>query len=145
MPTVRIIIEIEAGETTQTSINFEQPQPSTVATATRVGAIEPRIRRFVSELGHNEEAVVKAALQASMQGTKVYRKQLMADLGFDQLLQFNGVLAWITRKYRNLVGEPGSWLVETFYEGEKDDYSLEIQSETPQEVKRALQTFLELN
>ncbi len=145
MPTVKIIIEIEAGETSQTSINLEQPQPSTRVTTVRVGAIEARVRRFVNELNDNGKAVVKAALQASMQGTKVYRKQLMADFEFDQLLQFNGVLAWVTRKYRSLVGEPDSYLVETVYDLDKDDYCLQIQSETPGDIITALKVSLKLN
>ncbi len=145
MPTVRIVIEIEAGETSQTSIKLEQARPPTEAnTAGRVGAIGARVRRFVNELGDNEKVVVKAVLHASMQGTKVYRRQLMSDLGFDELLQFNGVLAWITRKYRKWVGEPESRLVETVYDEEIEDYSLEIQPETPEEIVESLRELLDL-
>jgi hypothetical protein len=145
MPTVRIVIEIEAGEATQTSVSLEQPQPSIRVTEKRAGAIEARVRRLVNEFGRNEKAVVKAVLEASAQGTKVYRKQLMPDLEFDQLLQFNGVLAWITRKYRKLVGEPDSWLVESVYDSDKDDYYLQIQPETPEDVIIALKASLELD
>ena len=148
MPTVRIVIEIEAGETTQTSINLEPSVPAIEASASRrVGAIGARVRRFVSELGDNEKTVVKSVLQASMQGTKVYRKQLMPDLGFSQLLQLNGVLAWITRKYRKWVGEPDSQLIETIYDEEDekvDDYSLGVKLETPEEVIEALKELLGL-
>ena len=144
MPTIKITIEIEAGEATQTSISLEKPEHSAGTTTPRVGAIDARVRRLVNEFGDNEKAVVKAALQAQMQGTKVYREQLMPKLGFDQLLQFNGVLAWITRKYRRLVGEPDSYLVETVWEEEKDDYRIEIWSEMPEEVLNALKAYLEL-
>jgi len=144
MPTVRIVIEIETGEAAKTSIRLEQPQSSARVTRTGVGAIKARVHRLVNEFSSNERTVVKAVLQASVQNTKVYREQLMADIGFDQLLQFNGVLAWITRKYRKLVGEPDSWLVETVYDPAKDDYYLQIQPETSEEVLIALKASFEL-
>lgn len=137
MPTIRIVIEIEAGEAGQTSVRIEQPKRAAELTR-KEGAIEARVRRFIDNLGDNERTVLKAVLQASVQDKKIYRKQLMPELGFDDLLQFNGVLAWITRKYRKWIGEPESWLVETIYDESKEDYSLEIQPEVYQEVMEEL-------
>ena len=139
MPTIKIVIEVDAGEGAQTSISVEQPQNTTNA-ARRGGAIEARVRRFIDELGENEITVLKDTLQASVQNRKVFRNQIMSKLRFNQLLQLNGVLAWITRKYRKWVGEPASWLVENVWNAEADDYSLEISPGVDEDVLDMLKT-----
>lgn len=134
MPTVRIVIEIEAGEALQTSVKLEQPKPTanTVVTET---PIQDKVHHFLETLGRNEEIVLKAVLQAATRGEKVYRRQVMSQIGFDQLLQFNGVLAWLTRKYDKSVG---GWLVETAYDQQVDDYNLRIRPGTAEDVLNAL-------
>lgn len=139
MSTIRIVIEVDAGEGAQTSVSVEQPQRTTDANR-RGGAIEARVRRFIDELGDNEITVVKDVLRASVQNRKVFRDQIMSRLRFDQLLQLNGVLAWITRKYRKWVGEPESWLVESVWNAEADDYSLEISPGIDEDVLDMLKT-----
>ena len=132
MPTVRIIIEIEAGEAGQTSIKVEQPETKTLDAVT----LETKVHRLINEFGSNEKFVVKAALEALSKGRKVYRKEILEKLGFDQLLQFNGVLAWLTRKYDKIFGH--GWLIETRYDVAKGDYSIEINQETPKEIIEAV-------
>jgi len=137
MPTIRIVIEIDAGEGAKTSVSVEQPQ-QIAGVNRRGGAIEARVRRLIGELGDNERIVLEAVFRASAQNRKVHRSQIMTELDYDNLLQFNGVLAWITRKYRKWVGEPESLLIENVWDEQAEDYSLEIPPDTDEDVLEML-------
>ena len=137
MATIKVTIEIEGLEDDKTSVKIVQPGRVGVSGHNR-SAITSRLSRFINELGDNELQVLREVIKAKQENRKIFRKEMMSKLQFDKLLQLNGVLAWITRKYRKLIGDPDSCLVETVWDNDEHDYSIEIQPEVFQDVIQEL-------
>ena len=53
-------------------------------------------------------------------------------------MQYNGVLAWITRKFRKWVGEPDTLIIENVWDEQADDYSVEITPNNDEDVLEML-------
>lgn len=139
MSLVRIITEIETDSGGNISVRSIKVEPAEELTIQRASSHphayvhnENAVRRFTQELSDNDGRVVKALLDARTQGTVLYRGDLLKLLGFTELLQWNGVSAWITRKWRRAIGDPYSDLTSTRWEG--NDYRIEFSPGIPEET-----------
>lgn len=133
MSLVRLVITLEVsqqGVVSTKSFDIERvPSPPKGMAAQNVQPIsnaEDVVPIFLSKLSHNqnEMGILRMLIEARRGGTPVYRRQILSTLGFDQLLQWNGVSAWLTRNWRVVTGNPNADITAIRYDQKQEDYEI---------------------
>jgi hypothetical protein len=143
MNLVRLIITLEVsqqGTVSTKSFDIERmPSPLREMTVQKMQPIpnaEDVVPTFLSKLSHNqnEMAILRMLIEAKRGGTQVYRRQILSSLGLDQLLQWNGVSAWLTRNWRAATGNPYANITAIRYDQEQEDYEITFDPDISDEV-----------
>jgi len=143
MSLIRLIITLEVsqqGTVSTKSFNIERV-PSTlegmaVQKMQPIANAKDVVPMFLSRLSHNqnEMGVLRMLIEARRAGTQVYRRQILGTLGLDQLLQWNGVSAWLTRNWRLVTGNPNADITAIRYDQKQDDYEITFAPSISDEV-----------
>jgi len=147
MNLVRLVITLEVSQQRVVSIkSFDierAPSPPKGMAAQKVQPISHAkdvVSIFLSKLSHNqnEMGVLRMLIEARRGGTPVYRRQILSTLGFDQLLQWNGVSAWLTRNWRVVTGNPNADITAIRYDQKQKDYEITFAPSISDEVIESL-------
>lgn len=147
MSLVRLVLTIETSQQGNVSLrSFDIERVDSILAREAVGGTEPVLSAedvvpaFLSRimLNQNETSVLRMIIEAKRNGTPIYRKQILSDLGFDQLLQWNGVSAWLTRNWRMVTGNQHADITAIRYELSKDDYEITFAPGISEEVVERL-------
>jgi hypothetical protein len=133
MSLIRVVVTLEVsqeGVISAKSFDIEQvglsQKGATQKKAQPVLNGEDVVSIFLSNLLHNqnETGVLRMLIEARHGGARVYRGQILSALGFGQLLQWNGVSAWLTRHWRAATGNPNADITAIRYDRSQDDYEI---------------------
>jgi hypothetical protein len=103
------------------------------------------VPEFLSKLAHNENetGVLRMLVEGRRHGAPVYRKEILKGLGLEQLLQWNGISAWLTRNWRAVTGDKDANITEIRYDQARDDYEIffatAISNEAVEELAKGLE------
>jgi len=139
MTIVRVVTEIETdaqGRVSVRSVRVEAADllPRGVVDTELASSPVDAVAPFVQRLGDNEREALRAITKAKDENRPVYRKEILNALGFDQLLQWNGVSAWITRRWRSVLHERFARITEARYNMARDDYQIVFASDISDDV-----------
>jgi hypothetical protein len=143
MSLVRLVMTLEVsqqGAVSVRSFNIERPpsplEEMTLRKAQPISDAENVVPAFLSRLLHNrnEVSILQMLIEARRGGTPIYRRQILSSLGFDQLLQWNGVSAWLTRNWRVVTGNPNADITAIRYDQQQDDYEITFAPNISDEV-----------
>lgn len=147
MSLVRLVLTMETNQQGNVSLrSFDIERVDGILARESVGetelslSVNDVVPAFLSRIMHNqnETTVLRMLLEAKCKGTPVYRKQILLALGFDQLLQWNGVSAWLTRNWRAATGNRNADITAIRYELSKDDYEITFASGISDEIIESL-------
>jgi len=133
MSIVKLVITLETSQQGGVSIQAfdierlgSPPIRSVAPGGQQASASGDVVASFLSRLGHNqnETGVLRMLIQARRSGTSVFRRQILTALGLDQLLQWNGVAAWLTRHWRAVTGDTNADITANRYDQSEDDYEI---------------------
>ncbi len=128
MTVVRIIAEVEAdqgGNIWVRGITVEPVGPKkTPAVAPRATTRGDAVVRFAERLSPREREMMKLVARGRKEGARVYRKELLRALKMEELLQWNGISAWITRRWRRATGDSHANMITIRFDETRQDYEI---------------------
>ncbi|HUX49017.1 MAG TPA: hypothetical protein VMV76_07700 [Dehalococcoidia bacterium] len=133
MSLVKLVVILEVSQDGGVSIrSFDiervssSPKGVTAIKVQPISSGEDVVPMFLSKLSNNQNeiGILRMLIEGRRSGTPVYRRQILNTLGFDQLLQWNGVAAWLTRHWRVVTGNPNADITANRYDQSQEDYEI---------------------
>ena len=136
MVLTKLILTVETNREGRISLKSFEIEPIDQREVPFTGAeirpqtLEETVTEYIASLSSNghEEQILKMLIKARRNSTSLYRKEILDALGFDQLLQWNGVAAWLTRRWRIVTGVRTAEIIARRRDSLKQDYEVTFAS-----------------
>lgn len=151
MATVKIVLTIESNQHGDISVqSFEvEPLGKQIAqvTVTETQSIPGSeiVPAFVASLSRSgrEATILGMLVDARRANMPVFRKGILDALNFDELLQWNGVAAWLTRRWRAATKDRAAEITVARRDISAGDYEISFSPNISDEVVEKLAEELE--